>query len=72
MPSEGSFSVWHYEHRFPVCPLAYPIILDRALVAIGEIGTEAAASVLAASERLRSMGEETPGAAPASPRRRRC
>lgn len=57
--AEGGFSVWHYEHRFPVCPLAYPIILDRALVAIGEIGTEAAANVLAASERLRSMGEET-------------
>jgi (1->4)-alpha-D-glucan 1-alpha-D-glucosylmutase len=56
---EGSFSVWHYEHRFPVCPLAYPIILDRALVAVGEIGTEAAASVLAASERLRTMSEET-------------
>jgi (1->4)-alpha-D-glucan 1-alpha-D-glucosylmutase len=56
---EGSFSVWHYEHRFPVCPLAYPIILDRALVAIGEIGTEAAAAVLAASERLRTMNDET-------------
>ena len=39
---------------------------------IGEIGTEAAASVLAASERLRSMGEETAGAQPASTRRRRC
>jgi (1->4)-alpha-D-glucan 1-alpha-D-glucosylmutase len=58
-PDEGSFSVWHYEHRFPVCPLAYPIILDRALVAIGEIGTEAAAAALAASERLRSMNDET-------------
>jgi (1->4)-alpha-D-glucan 1-alpha-D-glucosylmutase len=58
-PAEGSFSVWHYEHRFPVCPLSYPIILDRALVAIGEIGTEAAASALAASERLRTMNEET-------------
>lgn len=57
--AEGSFSVWHYEHRFPVSPLAYPIVLDRALVAIGEIGTEAAASALAASERLRTMGEET-------------
>ena len=55
----GSFSVWHYEHRFPVSPLAYPIILDRALVAVGEIGTEAAASVLAVSERLRTMSEET-------------
>jgi (1->4)-alpha-D-glucan 1-alpha-D-glucosylmutase len=57
--TEGSFSVWHYEHRFPVSPLSYPIILDRALVAIGEIGTEAAASALAASERLRTMNEET-------------
>jgi (1->4)-alpha-D-glucan 1-alpha-D-glucosylmutase len=55
---EGSFSVWHYEHRFPICPLAYPIILDRALVALGEIGTEASATALAASERLRTMSEE--------------
>lgn len=57
--AEGSFSVWHYEHRFPLCPLSYPIILDRALVALGEIGTEASAKVLAASERLRTMAEET-------------
>ncbi|HEX8168176.1 MAG TPA: malto-oligosyltrehalose synthase [Beijerinckiaceae bacterium] len=57
--AEGSFSVWHYEHRFPVCPLSYPIILDRALVALGEIGTEGSAHVLAASERLRTMSEET-------------
>jgi (1->4)-alpha-D-glucan 1-alpha-D-glucosylmutase len=57
--AEGSFSVWHYEHRFPISPLSYPIVLDRALVAVGEIGTEAAAAVLAASERLRIMGEKT-------------
>ncbi|HEX8663166.1 MAG TPA: malto-oligosyltrehalose synthase [Beijerinckiaceae bacterium] len=56
--AEGSFSVWHYEHRFPVCPLSYPIILDRALVALGEIGTEGSAHMLAASERLRTMSEE--------------
>jgi (1->4)-alpha-D-glucan 1-alpha-D-glucosylmutase len=55
----GSFSVWHYEHRFPICPLSYPIILDRALVALGEIGTESSAKALAASERLRTMSEET-------------
>ena len=24
---DGSFSVWHWEHRFPVCPLSYPIVL---------------------------------------------
>ena len=57
--AEGSFSVWHYEHRFPICPLSFPIILDRALVALGEIGTESSAHLLAASERLRIMSEET-------------
>ena len=31
----GSFSVWHCEHRFPVSPLSYPIVLDRALAALG-------------------------------------
>ncbi|HKH95947.1 MAG TPA: malto-oligosyltrehalose synthase, partial [Beijerinckiaceae bacterium] len=55
---DGSFSVWHYEHRFPISPLSYPIVLDRALVVVGEIGTEAAAAVLAASEQLRTMAEE--------------
>ena len=24
MPPKGAFSVWHYEHRFPICPLDYP------------------------------------------------
>jgi (1->4)-alpha-D-glucan 1-alpha-D-glucosylmutase len=57
--AEGSFSVWHYEHRCPICPLSFPIILDRALVALGEIGTESSAHLLSASERLRVMSEET-------------
>jgi (1->4)-alpha-D-glucan 1-alpha-D-glucosylmutase len=26
----GSFSVWHHEHQFPICPIDYPDILDRA------------------------------------------
>jgi (1->4)-alpha-D-glucan 1-alpha-D-glucosylmutase len=26
----GSFSVWHHEHQFPICPIDYPVILDRA------------------------------------------
>lgn len=33
---EGSFSVWHWEHRFPICPLTYPMVLDRALAAVGD------------------------------------
>ncbi|WP_018042175.1 malto-oligosyltrehalose synthase [Methylobacterium sp. 88A] len=55
----GAFSVWHYEHQFPICPLQYPSILNRALAAHGEIGDDAAAEVLAVSERLRLMSEET-------------
>ncbi|MFN3890804.1 MAG: malto-oligosyltrehalose synthase [Beijerinckiaceae bacterium] len=33
--AEGSFSVWHWEHRFPVNPLDYRFILEWALVAGG-------------------------------------
>ncbi len=56
-PSEGSFSVWHHEHRFPICPTSYPIILDRALAASEEV--ESAAEIMAVSEQLRAMSEET-------------
>jgi (1->4)-alpha-D-glucan 1-alpha-D-glucosylmutase len=55
---EGSFSVWHWEHRFPVCPLAYPIVLDRALAALPEGDIPGRSEMLAVSERLRVMNEE--------------
>lgn len=55
----GAFSVWHYEHQFPICPLHYPTILNRALAALGEIGDDMSADVLKISEQLRAMGEET-------------
>src|SRR3712207_2951761 len=58
-PEEGSFSVWHWEHRLPVSPLAYPIVLERALVALDEGEEAGRAEVLAVSGRLRSMDEET-------------
>ncbi|HEX2555979.1 MAG TPA: malto-oligosyltrehalose synthase [Microvirga sp.] len=58
-PEEGSFSVWHYEHRLPISPLAYPIVLERALVALEEGEDSGRAEVLAVSGRLRSMDEET-------------
>ncbi|WP_336486119.1 malto-oligosyltrehalose synthase [Methylobacterium nigriterrae] len=61
----GAFSVWHYEHQFPVRPLNYPTILNRVLAALGEVGDDASAELLAISERLRTMGEET------APERRR-
>ncbi|HQR53495.1 MAG TPA: malto-oligosyltrehalose synthase [Burkholderiales bacterium] len=33
----GSFSVYYYEHRFPVDPCQYPVVLERAMkAALGE------------------------------------
>jgi (1->4)-alpha-D-glucan 1-alpha-D-glucosylmutase len=57
--ARGAFSVWHYEHEFPICPLQYPAILNRALAALGEIDDAAGLEILSVSERLRLMGEET-------------
>ena len=54
---EGSFSVSHFEQRFPLCPPSYPIILDRALAALEESAPPA--DILAISEKLRLMGEES-------------
>ncbi|KQP33356.1 4-alpha-glucanotransferase [Methylobacterium sp. Leaf102] len=58
-PQKGAFSVWHYEHEFPICPQQYPTILNRSLAALGDIEDAAALEVLGISERLRLMGEET-------------
>ena len=55
-PEEGSFSVRHHDHRLPLTPLSYPLILDRALAALDELGGHA--EVIAVSDRLRSMSEE--------------
>ena len=55
--ARGSFSVTHFEQTFPLCPPSYPIILDRALAALEE--TAPPPDILAISERLRLMGEET-------------
>ncbi|MFD0938933.1 malto-oligosyltrehalose synthase, partial [Methylobacterium trifolii] len=58
-PQTGAFSVWHYEHQFPVRPLTYPPILNRVLAAIGDVHDEAEAELLAISERLRAMSTDT-------------
>jgi (1->4)-alpha-D-glucan 1-alpha-D-glucosylmutase len=28
-PADGSFSAWYYDHRFPICPFSYSMILAR-------------------------------------------
>ncbi|PVE22036.1 4-alpha-glucanotransferase [Microvirga sp. KLBC 81] len=51
---EGSFSVWHWEHRLPICPTTYPMVLDQALAVLDERAK--AGDLLALTERLRAMG----------------
>lgn len=50
---EGSFSVWHWEHRFPVCPTTYPVVLDHVLAALDDQAR--AGELRALAERLRRM-----------------
>jgi len=54
-PEKGAFSVWHFEHQFPVRPFSYPTILSRVLAAIGAVDDDTTAELLAISERLRAM-----------------
>ena len=54
---EGSFSVWHYEHRFPICPLTYPDILDRAVAVDAGNGVD---GLLRIAEELRALAQESP------------
>jgi (1->4)-alpha-D-glucan 1-alpha-D-glucosylmutase len=53
----GAFSVWQYEHRFPISPLTYPEILDSALAILGT--SAISQEVLAIVGEWRSMAGET-------------
>jgi (1->4)-alpha-D-glucan 1-alpha-D-glucosylmutase len=54
---QGAFSVWQYEHRFPISPLTYPDILDNALAILGTSATSR--DVLAIVGEFRGMAGET-------------
>ena len=62
--ADGGFSVWHFEHRFPISPLNYPIVLDRALAALADDDVPGRTDLLAVSARLRTI-EETEERSPA-------
>ena len=55
-PETGSFSVWHYEHRLPLSPLTYPLVLERALAALDSL--DGHGEMIAVADRLRTMSEE--------------
>ena len=57
-PEEGSFSVAHYEHRFPICPLTYPEILDRAVAAESTEASDGLDGLLRVAEEFRALAQE--------------
>jgi len=61
---EGSFSVWHWEHRFPICPTTFPIVLDPALAVLDD--PKQAGTLVALAERLRTLGDQAPTEDPAA------
>lgn len=60
---EGSFSVVYYEHRFPICPLTYPEILDRAVAVDASEGGDGIDGLLRVGEELRALAQEPAHAA---------
>jgi (1->4)-alpha-D-glucan 1-alpha-D-glucosylmutase len=52
---EGSFSVWHWERRLPICPTTYPLVLDQALATFDD--RPKAGDLHALAEHLRAMSE---------------
>ena len=54
----GSFSVWFYEHRFPICPLTYPQIIDRAVAVDAAEGEEGINGLLRVGEELRALATD--------------
>ncbi len=55
--TEGSFSVWHWEHRFPICPATYPVILAHALAALADPAKSK--DLTALTERFQSLGKQS-------------
>ncbi|MGO4571840.1 malto-oligosyltrehalose synthase [Microvirga sp. 2TAF3] len=62
-PTEGSFSIWHWEHRFPINPATYPMVLDQALASLENLSGSSELSKL--TESLQRMDTK------ASPERHR-
>ena len=62
--SGGGFSLWHFEHRFPISPLSYPILLDRVLILAADQARPEYRELLAISSRLRALSENTATAGP--------
>ena len=54
-PRTGGFSAWHHEHQFPICPIAYPDLLEPAAAILDDADDRVA--LLGVSEALREMSD---------------
>ena len=54
----GAFAVRFFEHTFPICPLTYPDILDRAVAVDASEGGEGIDGLLRVAEELRALAQE--------------
>ena len=54
----GAFAVTFFEHTFPICPLTYPDILDRAVAVDASEGGEGIDGLLRVAEELRALAAE--------------
>ena len=54
----GAFAVKFFEHTFPICPLTYPDILDRAVAVDASEGGEGIDGLLRVAEELRALALE--------------
>ena len=54
----GVFAVSFFEHTFPICPLTYPDILDRAVAVDASEGGEGIDGLLRVAEELRALAAE--------------
>ena len=57
-PETGAFAVRFFEHTFPICPLTYPDILDRAVAVDASEGGEGIDGLLRVGEELRALAQE--------------
>ena len=57
-PHTGAFAVSFFEHTFPICPLTYPDILDRAVAVDASEGGEGIDGLLRVAEELRALAAE--------------
>ncbi|HET7159107.1 MAG TPA: malto-oligosyltrehalose synthase, partial [Burkholderiales bacterium] len=56
-PSTGAFSVSYYDHRFPIDPRDYPLVLDAACATLHESAAAALSTLTSAARHLPARDE---------------